>query len=155
LLAQLNHEAYFTRTDFMQPELSNQQPNILTPTNVADIFDTSQHGFASSSLLSGDLHGRLDEERSLSGDSSSISDGSEPRSPGRPEEQLSRLNLREGSQTRSKPSYQRISEYEKALSPSPPKKQNDGPGFVVTKKGGRLDGLPLDKFPNGKTIFPL
>ncbi len=54
---------------------------------------------------------------------------------------------------RPKPSFQLISEYENALSPSPPRKQSEGPGFkIVKKKGNRLDGPQLQNFPNGMPL---
>jgi hypothetical protein len=48
----------------------------------------------------------------------------------------------------------RISEYENALSPSPPRKLSEGPGFKVVKKKGtnRGDGPRLDEFPNGMPL---
>ncbi|TVY37226.1 F-box/WD repeat-containing protein [Lachnellula occidentalis] len=57
--------------------------------------------------------------------------------------QLAGLNLEDERR-------KRISEYENALSPSPPRKQSEGPGFkVVKKKGATRDGGPqLDDFPN-------
>ncbi|KAH8651562.1 putative F-box/WD repeat-containing protein pof10 [Tricladium varicosporioides] len=64
------------------------------------------------------------------------------------QEQLRGLSLNE-SQSRPKASFQRISEYENALCPSPTRKQSEGPGFkVVKRKGMRLDAPQLDKFPN-------
>lgn len=136
----------------MQPEPNHLPQNILTPTNVPETSNSSQYGFSPSPLLPEDLYGHLDDERSVSGDSNTSSDVSETRST---TNDLSRLKLEDSSSRRPKPSYHRISEYENALSPTPTKKRNEGPAFVVTssKKGGRLDGLPLDKFPNGKHIF--
>ncbi len=65
--------------------------------------------------------------------------------------QLRRLRLDEGIESKPKASFQRISEYENALSPSPPRKQNEGPGFKVVKHKGKntLEGTEFDKFPNG------
>lgn len=68
------------------------------------------------------------------------------------QEQLRGLNVSDNGQTKPKPSFSRISEYENALSPSPPRKHSEGPSFkVIKKKGNRLDGVQLDQFPNGKS----
>jgi len=73
--------------DFMQPENISHPQNILTPTDSPETLSTSQYGFSPSS---GDLRGHLDDDGSVSGESSSTS---EPRSPGGPEEQLARLSV--------------------------------------------------------------
>lgn len=53
--------------------------------------------------------------------------------------------------TRPKPSYQRIAEYESALSPSP-KSDWEGPAFQVIVKKGPYAGTNLVKFPNGMPL---
>lgn len=49
--------------------------------------------------------------------------------------------------------WKRISEYENALAPPSPRKENEGPAFKVVKKKGTntssIDGPQLDSFPNG------
>lgn len=63
--------------------------------------------------------------------------------------ELRGLNIQDGNENRPKASFQLISEYENALSPSPARKSSEGLGFkVVKKKGHRLDGPQLENFPN-------
>lgn len=66
------------------------------------------------------------------------------------QEQVRGLNIQNADENRPRPSFQLISEYENALSPSPARKSSEGLGFkVVKKKGHRLDGPKLENFPNG------
>ncbi|KAH9213539.1 putative F-box/WD repeat-containing protein pof10 [Leptodontidium sp. 2 PMI_412] len=65
------------------------------------------------------------------------------------QEQVRGLNIQNADENRPRPSFQLISEYENALSPSPARKSSEGLGFkVVKKKGHRLDGPKLENFPN-------
>jgi hypothetical protein len=130
---------------------SHDIPTIPTNSSTSVPTTSSEHGILANELQSADLHdsvnvsersGRADE----GGDASPVdTEGAQ--------DQLRRLNLGESNEERPKPSFQRISEYENALSPSPPRKASEGPGFkVVKKKGGRPDGPQLDQFPNGTSI---
>ena len=66
------------------------------------------------------------------------------------------LNIRDENENRPKASFQVISEYENALSPSPARKSSEGLGFkVIKKKGHRLDGPQLENFPNGMLMKDL
>ncbi|EHL00138.1 F-box [Glarea lozoyensis ATCC 20868] len=122
-------------------------PTIPNTSSASVPSTSSEHGILANELQSADLHdsvnvaersGRADE----GGEASSVdTEGAQ--------DEFRRLNLRESNEERPKPSFQRISEYENALSPSPPRKASEGPGFkVVKKKGGRTDGPQLDQFPN-------
>lgn len=72
-------------------------------------------------------------------------------------QRLRQTNLNGNVEDRIRPSVQRIAEYENALLPQPPKKQDEGPGFKIVKKkkGHTLDGPQLDRFPNGMCPFLL
>lgn len=119
--------------------------------------NASQHGILPDPLQSTDLRDSHDEARiestaEASGvDDSESSHGDEDTLP----TEVRRLQLNEGTHKRPKASFQRISEYENALSPSPPRKDSEGPTFkVVKKKGNTLNGAEFEKFPNG-TRSPL
>jgi len=128
----------------------NELHNISDTQNTALPTTTPQHGLLSNQQHSADLRDHLTEERPKSAGP----DGSNRRQSDSAEEQLSRLNVSE-IETRPKPSFQQISEYESALSPSP-KKQDEGPVFkVIRGKGNRLDAVNLENCPNGKTSFQI
>ncbi|KAK0120561.1 hypothetical protein ONS96_010765 [Cadophora gregata f. sp. sojae] len=64
-------------------------------------------------------------------------------------QELRGLNIQDENGKRPKASFQVISEYENALSPSPARKSSEGLGFkIIKKKGYRLDGPQLENFPN-------
>ncbi|SRR6266536_951508 len=119
--------------------------------NASEPSNASQYGLLPQQLQSADLREPLEEERVGSAGSSHEATVTEPASAdGAGLQELGQLNLNDRNEGRPKPSFQRISEYENALSPTPPRKQSEGPGFKVIKnKANRLDGLQLDKFPNG------
>lgn len=124
----------------MQPEPIESSTPILNPSDASRPANASQHGIRPEELRSADE--RDPREGSISADAS-------PGADARLQE-LQRLSLNEETGTRPKPSFQRISEYENALSPSPPRKQNEGPAFKVIKnKSEKTDGTQLDAFPNG------
>ena len=127
-------------------EISKITTNISNP---SDLVNTSQYGFPANQLPTADHRGAsLDEDAA-----SASSPGDQSPSDAELRGQLSRLSLEDSGETRPKPSFQRISEYESAFSPSPPKKHNGGPGFKVVKKAGNsLDGPQLENFPNGNSL---
>ena len=131
------------------PELSTKTSNRI---NASETSNTSQYGFLPKQLHSTELRDSLEEEHSATSKSSTTPNVADPPShdDGRLQEQLRGLSLGDSTDNRPKPSFQRISEYENALSPSPPRKPSEGPGFkVIKKKGNRDDSLQLDQFPNG------
>lgn len=70
-------------------------------------------------------------------------------------EQLRRLNVHEQGEKRPKASFQRIAEYENALSPSPARKR-EGPAFkIVKQKGNKAGTISFETFPNGLYGFRL
>jgi hypothetical protein len=125
-----------------------ENPTIPKNTNTTVPETNPQYGILSNELHSADLR----EPGNEPGHSSRADEGgvaSTVDTEGA-EDELRRLNLSARNEDRPKPSFQRISEYENALVPSPPRKASEGPGFkVVKKKGGRSDGPQLDQFPNG------
>lgn len=136
--------------DFMQPESTELPQETSISTNPSDPVNNSQHGFHSDQLPATGLHVSSLEGNATSGGSS------ETRSPSDAalQDKLSQLRLDEKSETRPKPSFQRISEYENALSPSPPRKPNHGPTFTVVRKSGNaFTGPQLEHFPNGNCPF--
>ena len=135
----------------MQPEPFEISTHVTIPANASEPINASQYGIRPEELHSTGVCDPL-HEMHLSAESSSPANAIEPSSSrgARLHKELRRLSLGERNDTRPKPSYQRISEYENALSPSPPRKQTEGPGFkIVKKKANRLDGPQLDEFPNG------
>ena len=61
-----------------------------------------------------------------------------------------RLSFGDRNDAASILTYKRTSEYEDALSPTPPKKQGGGPRFKIIKgKADHKEGPQLDTFPNG------
>jgi hypothetical protein len=144
--------------NFMQPEaidLSRHAPN---STNCSERANTSQYGFHANQLHCAGLCVCCSDE-SAAHAGSRVPDGVEPRAAedGELQEQLGRLNLDNSNETkgtRPKPSFQRISEYENALLPSP-RKQNEGPRFTIIKKqSNTLHGPQLENFPNGNYPSP-
>jgi len=133
----------------MQPEPIETSTQLHTQTNASEPSNTSQHGFLPEHLHPADLRNPLEAvhiESAAPGDAEELEFHEEERLP----TQLRRLKLDEGAENKPKASFQRISEYENALSPSP-RKQTEGPGFkVIKKQGNRLNGTEFDKFPNGK-----
>ncbi|KAG9247695.1 putative F-box/WD repeat-containing protein pof10 [Calycina marina] len=122
----------------------NDLINTETPLNNALPTTASQHGLLSNQQSLADSgDGRHEDPYE-----SAASIASAGRSFADAEEQLSRLSVSDKVKSRSKPSYQQISEYEGALSPSP-KTSMEGPVFKVVKtKGNRLDTVHLGDFPN-------
>ena len=143
----------------MQPEPTEASTPLQSQTNASAPSDASHHGFLPAPLHPADLRDLLEEDRVESPGPRHTSDNAEsdpPEDTSLPS-QLRRLRLDQGIETKPKPSFQRISEYENALSPSPPRKQNEGPGFKVVKHKGKntLEGTEFDKFPNGMLIISL
>lgn len=130
----------------MQPEPIEISSQLNLSTIPAD-FDTSQHGSYVPPLNSAlQAHGQP-------GHFSSHTSSPEPGTPGNLEAHARRLSV-SGRSTPAKASAQRISDYENALCPTPPKPEYEGPGFKVMKrKGHRLDGPQLDRFPNGMATY--
>ncbi|TVY27283.1 F-box/WD repeat-containing protein [Lachnellula hyalina] len=110
----------------MQPEPTESTPHQSHSINAADPQPEAQHG-----ILSPAVSADADPGPCLKHDAMGI------------QKQLAGLNPEDERR-------KRISEYENALSPSPPRKQSEGPGFKVVKKKGatRGDGPQLDNFPN-------
>jgi len=137
----------------MQPEPTEASTPLQPQTNASEPSDASHHGFLPAHLHPADLRNPLEEDRVESPGSHRGSDRAESDSRENTSlpAQLRRLRLDEGIESKPKASFQRISEYENALSPSPPRKQNEGPGFKVVKHKGKntLEGTEFDKFPNG------
>lgn len=135
----------------MPSEPIETSTHITIPSNASEPINASQYGIRPEELHSSDERDSLHEE-SLSADSSPTPNPIQAHSTGdaRLQDELRRLSLGDRNDTRPKPSFQRISEYENALSPSPPRKQSEGPGFkIIKKKNDRIDGPQLDAFPNG------
>ena len=135
----------------MQPEPIDTSSRITTPSTASEHINASQHGIRPDELHSADARDSLHGDR-LSAESSHAPDAIPARSIGDtilPEE-LRRLILGDRNDPRPNPSFQRISEYENALSPSPPRQRNEGPGFkIIKKKNNGIAGPQLDAFPNG------
>ncbi|KAI9649620.1 hypothetical protein NHQ30_002201 [Ciborinia camelliae] len=138
----------------MQPLPPDNLNRIYTFEDPTESFNSSQYGIHSPRIQSRELVSPLNglESSTASSTPSADSAGAGWRSPlSGVDESLRRLNLETNFENhRPRPSYQRISEYENALAPSPPRKQSEGPGFqVVKKKGGSSDeGPQLENFPN-------
>jgi hypothetical protein len=132
--------------DFMQSESTELPQNTSNPSNSPDLANASQYGLPTNQLPAEGPRGASPDGNTASAGSSAV------RSAGDAElhRQFRRLSLDDSSETRPRPSFQRISEYESALSPSPPRKPKEGPGFtVVRKQGSTLSGPQLENFPNG------
>lgn len=69
-------------------------------------------------------------------------------------EQLGRLRLRDHVDRPAKPKFYQISDYENASTPSPPRKQSEGPGFKVVRRKDHATppALLLQDFPNGELM---
>ncbi|PBP25596.1 putative F-box and WD domain-containing protein [Diplocarpon rosae] len=119
----------------MQPE--STEPSTHIPTlDASDSSPDPQHGIHARSQPSAVLRGL---HHGLAGSTGS----------GGEDLELRRLNMQEPDENRPKASFQLISKYENALSPSPASQPTEGPGFKVTKKkGNRVDGPLLENFPN-------
>ncbi|RDW80761.1 hypothetical protein BP5796_05459 [Coleophoma crateriformis] len=128
----------------MQPAPAESSIRASDTATTAETSNPTQHGSRPDRLPSADSHSFVHDWRSESEE-----DRTRDASRERLLDPLLRLSVGDKQEKRPKPSFQRISEYENALSPSPPRKQNDGPAFkVVKKKGNRLDGPQLENFPN-------
>jgi len=128
-------------------ETSNSNP---TQTDAEQPTNASQYGIFHDEH-SAEVRNSLHETR-ISAESSPSPDAvdSQPSRDVRLRDELRRLSIGDRKDTRPKPSFQRISEYENALTSSPTRKQSEGPGFkIIKKKGNRLDAPQLDEFPNG------
>ena len=114
---------------------------------------SSQYGIRPDQLHPADVRDSLDEEQ-VFGDSSPAIPYTEALSTGDATVQNDsrRLRLGDTKDTRPKPSFQRISEYESASSSSPPRKKSEGPGFKIIKTSNTTKGPQLDAFPNGMCI---
>jgi hypothetical protein len=137
----------------MQPQ-STEFSTIHNTIDTPESDNTSQYGSLPDQLSSADVRHNLSDERHISASSSRAPDAVEADSSDDAElheEQFRRLNIGKDSKyARPKASFQRISEYESALSPSSSRKQYEGPGFkIIKKKGNRLDAPQLESFPNG------
>lgn len=134
----------------MQSE-SNESSHIPNPANTSEPSNASQYGFHTDQLRSAEAHDPFTGQQHDSPASIDAGDVATSRLDDVfLSERLQGLNVNDGLENRPKPSFQRISEYENALSPSPPRRQNEGPAFkVIKKKGGKNDGPKLDEFPNG------
>jgi hypothetical protein len=140
----------------MQPEPLEASTQLQPQTNASEPSNASHHGFLPAHLHPADLRDALEEGRVESPGSGHPADAAESRSredTSLPAE-LRRLRLDQGIENKPKASFQRISEYENALSPSPPRKQSEGPGFKVIKHKGKntFDGTEFEQFPNGMPI---
>lgn len=126
----------------MQPE-STESSSYTLNQSTPEPSTVSQYGFSPEQLHPAIDRGSVTESAD-SGDDDEHDDAAL-------QEQLRGLSVSD-KKSKPKPSFSRISEYENALSPSPPREQNEGPGFkVIKKKGNRLDGVQLDHFPNGSS----
>lgn len=146
----------------MQPESNESSPYTSNQTTPSEP-NASQYGFLPEQLHSADERGSLEEESVESaGSHNAVEAGSRLSDDATLQEQSRRLSVGDNSTSKPKPSFSRISDYENALSSSPPRKQSEGPGFnIIKKKGSKTDGIQLDQFPNGmstqriSTIFLL
>jgi hypothetical protein len=137
----------------MQPEPIEVSTQLQPQTSASEPSNASRHGFLPAHLHPADLRDPLEEDRVESPGPGHPADAaeSEPREDTGLPTQLRRLRLDQGVENKPKASFQRISEYENALSPSPPRKQSEGPGFKIIKHKGKstLDGTEFERFPNG------
>ena len=135
----------------MQSEPLETSLRTVTPSNTSEPTNASQYGIRPENLHSADLRDYLQDE-SPSANPSPVPSSSPAHSSGDAscQNDLRRLSFGDRHEARPKPSFQRISEYENALSPSAPRKQSEGPVFkIIKKKNSSIDGLQLDAFPNG------
>jgi hypothetical protein len=143
----------------MQPEFIEVSTQLQPQTNASEPSNASHHGFLPAHLHPADLRDPLEEGRVESPDAGHSADGAESESREDTDlpTQLRRLRLDQGLENKPKASFQRISEYENALSQSPPRKQSEGPGFKIIKHKGKntLDGTEFERFPNGMRISSL
>lgn len=122
--------------------------NIIHPTE--ETRHSAQYGLPLSSSELADLPSPHDGGVFLHGDEANTSASNDAEVV----ERFRQTNLNGHSENRERPSFQRIAEYENALMPQTPKKEDEGPAFKIVKKkkGHTLDGPQLDKFPNGMYI---
>jgi hypothetical protein len=131
----------------MQPEPTEHPQESLNSPNPSNLVNSSQYGLSTNQLPAAELRGSPLEGYAAPG---GLFAAGSPSEVAPLHDQLSGLSLDDKSRARPKPSFQRISEYENALSPLPPRKLNQGPGFTVVKKSGNnLHGPQLENFPNG------
>ena len=114
----------------MQPAPTETSPRLPNSVNGAHPETEAQHGILSPEVSANADPGSRDQRDAVG-----------------MQKQLAGLSLEDERR-------KRISEYENALSPSPPRKLSEGPGFKVVKKKGatRGDGPQLDEFPNGMPL---
>ena len=122
--------------------------------NASESSSTPQYGIHDLPQPSADLRDsreqHSDEPESAAGERSA-----DVESTGLEEQvqELRGLNIHNENENRPKASFQVISEYENALSPSSARKSSEVLGFkVIKKKGHRLDGPQLENFPNGMLL---
>jgi hypothetical protein len=135
----------------MQPEPIDTSSPITTPSNASEHINASQYGIRPDELHSAGTRDSLHLDR-LSAESSHTPNAIQAPSIGDSvlQEELRRLSSGDRNDPRPNPSFQRISEYENALSPSPPRQRNEGPGFkIIKRKSNGINGPQLDAFPNG------
>lgn len=133
----------------MQPE-SNESSTHSTKPSTSESAPVSQYG-----IPPHQLHPAIEHRGSFAESAASIDDDNadEQQSDDADavQEQLRGLSVSNQQElSKPKPSFERISEYENALLPSPPRRSSEGPAFkVIKKKGNNVDGVQLDHFPNG------
>jgi hypothetical protein len=103
--------------DFMQPEPTELPQESHNSPNPSNLVNSSQYGLPTNQLPAAELRGSPLEGYAAPGCLFAAGSPSEVAL----HDQLSGLSLDDNSRARSKPSFQRISEYENALSPSPPR----------------------------------
>lgn len=131
----------------MQPEPIEYSTQLSNTSHVAESSTTAQYGISPNHLPTAEADSDLSSEERSESARSANEQGVDV---ARVQEQLLRLSVEDGKRNRPKASFQRISEYENALAPSPPKKLDEGPGFkIVKKKGSKGDDLKIEAFPNG------
>lgn len=140
----------------MQPEPTDISPSTSNLPTPQPQSTPSQHGFPldQPDLRSSDQHDLSREERverSISPTTRSQSPGEQRGGTAGVQEQWERLSITGLSESKpTVPKYQQIADYENASSPSPPRKDSEGPAFKVIKhKGHSVNGVQLDEFPNG------
>lgn len=140
----------------MQPEPIEASSQSSSQSTVSETSFTSQYGPYDSSADSRDEYDFISEYSRSSSPAGGASSTSRRGSRDTLQDRSRRLNSGDNGENRVKPSFQRINEYENALSPTPPRKRSEGLGFrVVQSKSSRSDGPKLDEFPNGISISTL
>ena len=143
-------------SQFMQSEPNEISPNASNLATPQPQTDSSQHGFPldEPDLRSSDQHDLSREERverSLSPTCRNQAHAERRGEPVELQEQLERLSITDRVNEQSvAPKYQQIADYENAASPSPPRKNSEGPAFKIIKRKGQVTStVQLDEFPNG------